>query len=291
MHTPELTVDAGLLLTGIGLRTPHFAACLADKPSLAWLEVHSENFFADGGKALHTLTTLRKTYPISLHGVGLSLAGTDDIEWQHLKQLRDLITRINPCLVSDHLAWSQLNGQYFHDLLPFPFTSESANHVIARIQHVQDYLQRPILIENISSYVQFRTSTYAEADWIALVAERAGCGILLDVSNVYVSCTNHGLDPQAYFDAIPAKAVQELHLGGFSKVTLPNGREVLLDTHNAPIAAPVWDWFRYVVQTLGRKPTIIEWDDDLPSLDTLYFEACRAEIIQRKRYDTPAMSA
>lgn len=272
-----------LLLTGIGLRAPHYTEVLDKLPRVAWLEVHSENFFGEGGKPLHTLEKIREHYPISMHGVGLSVGSTDDLNWQHLKKLRDLTARIDPCLISDHLSWSSIQGHYLHDLLPLPYTEEALDHIVARIQQIQEYLNRQILLENISSYIRFASSTLAEQDFLTSVAQRSGCGILLDINNIYVSATNNGDDPDNYFADIPAGLVQEIHLAGFT-TALINEKEVLIDTHNRPVVPAVWDLYRKAIQQLGRKPTIIEWDSDVPPLETLYTEAYRAEKIMRETY-------
>lgn len=276
-------MNSRLLLTGIGLRTPHFSEVLEKRPGIAWLEVHSENFFGDGGKALHFLEQIRRHYPVSLHGVNLSLGSADELNWNHLKRLRDLINRINPCLISDHLCWSSINGQYLHDLLPLPYTEEAIAHVVARINQVQDYLGRQILIENISSYIQFKQSTLTEQAFLCEVVKKSGCGILLDINNIYVSSTNLGYNPDDYLRAIPSDAVQEIHLGGFTSTTI-NGKETLIDSHDRPVIPAVWELYRLAIQHLGRKPTIIEWDSNLPSLNTLCLEAYRAETILRETY-------
>jgi uncharacterized protein len=274
-------VKSSLLLTGIGLRAPHYTEFLEKRPGVAWLEVHSENYFGEGGKALRILEKIRRDYPISLHGVSLSLGSADELNWQHLKKLRDLTAHIDPCLLSDHLSWSSIDGHYLHDLLPLPYTEEVLHHLVSRIQQVQEYLNRQILIENISSYVECKNSTFSEADFLREVALRSGCGILLDINNIYVSAMNHGHDPYTYLSAIPANHVQEIHLAGFTTTTL-NNKELLIDSHNRPIVPAVWDLYRQATQQLGRKPTIIEWDADLPTLDTLCLEAYRAEKIMRE---------
>lgn len=276
-------MSSSLLLTGVGLRAPHCTEFLDKQPEVAWLEVHSENYFGEGGKAHHILEKIRQHYPISLHGVSLSLGSTDELNWQHLKQLRELITRINPCLVSDHLSWSSLNGEYFHDLLPLPYNEEMLTHVVSRIQQIQDYLQRQILIENISSYVCFTSSTLSEWEFLNEVCKQSGCGLLLDVNNIYVSAKNLGFNPSTYIAAISSDYVQEIHLAGFTTSVI-NGKEVLIDTHNHPVVPAVWDLYKQVIQQLGRKPTMIEWDKDLPSLETLCLEAYHAEQIMREIY-------
>lgn len=272
-----------MLLTGIGLRPAHHADFLANTPGFAWLEVHSENYFGEGGKALQSLEKISQHYPISLHGVSLSLGSADELNWQHLKHLQELIKRINPCLVSEHLSWSSINGHYFHDLLPIPYTEEFLKYLVTRIQQVQDYLQRQILIENISSYVQYHQSSIPEHEFLTNLAQEAGCGILLDINNIYVSANNLNMNTHHYIDGIPPALVQELHLAGFSKTKL-HEKEVLIDTHNSCVTPEVWDLFAYAINKFGRKPTIIEWDSDLPSLDVLYAEAHRAESIMREIY-------
>lgn len=272
-----------LQLTGIGLRAPHYSEFLEKRPAVAWLEVHSENYFGEGGKPLHILEQIRRDYPISVHGVSLSIGSADELNWNHLRQLRDLIDRIQPCLISDHLCWSSINGHYLHDLLPLPYTEDAMQHVISRIQQIQEYLQRQILIENISSYAHFKSSTLTEHEFLSEVAKQSGCGILLDVNNIYVSATNLGHDPEEYIYAMPAQLVQEIHLAGFS-TSVVNGKEILIDSHNRAVIPAVWDLYRKAVQHLGLKPTIIEWDSDIPSLETLCLEAYRAETIMRETY-------
>ena len=205
-----------LLLTGIGLRAPHISEFLTKKPGVAWVEVHSENYFGDGGKPLQQLESVRRDYPVSLHGVSLSLGSSDELNWQHLTKLRNLVRQIDASLISDHMSWSSYDGQYFHDLLPLPYTEESLLHLVFRIQQVQEFLGRQILIENISGYLRFTHSTIPEWEFLAAVAEQSGCGILLDVNNVYVSATNLGFNPLTYLRAIPGKLVQEIHLAGFT---------------------------------------------------------------------------
>lgn len=272
-----------LQLTGIGLRTPHYSDFLEKRPGVAWVEVHSENYFGEGGKPIQTLEQVRQHYPVSLHGVSLSIGSADDLNWQYLKQLRDLVQRIDPCLISDHLCWSSIDGHYLHDLLPLPYTEETLLHVIMRIQQVQEYLNRQILIENISSYVQFTDSSITEWEFLREVAVKSGCGILLDVNNVYVSAANQGFNPETYIASMPKQSVQEIHLAGFTSSNV-NNKEVLIDSHNRAVVPAVWDLYRHTIKQLGTKPTIIEWDSQLPSLETLCLEAYRAEQIMRETY-------
>jgi hypothetical protein len=279
----EKTVKLPLKLTGIGLRAVHYQEFLAKPPAIAWLEIHSENYFADGGKALFMLEKLRHDYPISLHGVSLSLGSCDELNWQYLHKLRNLMTRVDACLVSDHLSWSSIDGHYLHDLLPLPYTEEALAHIITRIKQVQDYLNRQILIENISSYIRYDFSTIPEQEFLREIALQTGCGILLDINNIYITTTNLGGNAAAYITAIPPKLVQELHLAGFITTTMQH-KSVLIDSHNRAIVPAVWELYAKAIQHLGAKPTIIEWDSDIPSLATVCQEATRAEQIMRENH-------
>jgi len=263
---------------GIGLRAPHYRELLATRPPVGWLEVHSENYFGTGGPPLYYLERLRAHYPLSLHGVGLSLGSTDPLNRRHLRKLKTLIERFEPDLVSDHLSWSSIDGTYLNDLLPLPYTEESLTHFSARVGEAQDFLGRELLIENPSSYLQYRHSTIPEAEFLAELARASGCGLLLDVNNIYVSATNHGFDAHAYLEKIPVTAVKEMHLAGFSVNRYPDG-EILIDTHSTRVAPQVWALYRAAVQRLGRVPTLIEWDTDIPPLDVLLDEARQADII------------
>lgn len=282
-------MKSSLVLTGVGLRAPHFLDFVEKNPNVAWLEVHSENYFTDGGKPIYFLEKIRKNYPISLHGVSLSLGSSDEINWFYLKKLLDLIIRIEPCLISDHLSWSSLNGHYFHDLFPLPYTEEVLNHVVSRITQVQEFLHRQILIENISHYIQFENSTFDEANFLTEVAKRSGCGILLDINNIYVNATNFGFNPEHYIKTIPSNLIQEIHLAGFTSVKI-NHKETLIDSHNRLIVPAVWDLFRMTIQQKGPKPTIVEWDKDIPSIETLCLEAYRAEKHIKEIYGTTKLT-
>jgi uncharacterized protein (UPF0276 family) len=234
--------------------------------------VHSENYFGDGGQPLDTLERLRGDYPLSLHGVGLSLGSTDAPDRRHLDRLKRLIGRFEPGLVSEHLCWSSVGGRHLNDLVPLPYTDEALAVVSANLRTAQDVLGRRILIENVSSYLQFRHSTFTEWDFLAALASETGCGILLDVNNVYVSAINHGFDPDRYLAAIPASCVQEIHLAGFERVG-----ELLIDTHGARVAEPVWALYRRALERFGPVPTLIEWDTDIPALQVLLDEARTAD--------------
>ena len=261
---------------GIGLRADHSFQVLEERPAVAWLEVHSENYFGAGGRPLDCLERIRADYPISLHGVGLSLGSSDPLSEVHLRRLQGLIGRIEPGLVSEHLSWSSIGGRYLNDLLPLPRTREAACHAAERIARVQDHLKREILIENVSSYLELAGAEMGEAELLVATAERAGCRILLDVNNVYVSSANLGFDPYAYLDAVPSRLVAEVHLAGHTRRRFEDG-ELLIDTHNALVCEQVWALYRHALRRLGPVPTLIEWDTDLPPLAVLLEEAGRAQ--------------
>jgi uncharacterized protein len=263
---------------GIGLRAEHYREVVETPPPVGWLEVHSENYFGDGGAPLEYLEKARRHYPVSLHGVGLSLGSSDELNRRHLEKLRALIGRIEPGLVSDHLSWSSVDGIYLNDLLPLPYTEEALRHVARRVEQAQDFLGRQLLIENPSSYLRYRHSTIPEWQFISEVARVSGCGILLDVNNIYVSAVNHGFDAMEYLRAVPAAMVREIHLAGFTVNYYPEG-QILIDTHNARVADAVWALYRAAIERLGPRPTLIEWDTDLPALEVLLDEARHADAI------------
>ncbi|HZZ91738.1 MAG TPA: DUF692 domain-containing protein [Usitatibacter sp.] len=269
----SLPLDAG-----IGLRAPHVAHVLRQRPAVPWFEVHSENYFAEGGAALASLERVRAKWPVSLHGVGLSLGSTDPLDRAHLAKLQRLAARIEPAAVSEHLCWSSIAGRHFNDLLPLPCTREALDHVSARVSEVQETLGRPILVENISSYWLFPEEAMPEPDFLAELARRTGCGVLLDVNNLYVNELNHGLDAAAYIAAVPPCIVGEIHLAGFDA----SGRWVI-DTHGAPVAAEVWSLYEAALARFGPVPTLIEWDTDLPEFAVLEREAVIARACQQRR--------
>jgi uncharacterized protein (UPF0276 family) len=263
---------------GIGLRAEHHAAVIGTRPDVGWLEVHSENHFAAAGAPHSVLERLRADYPLSLHGVGLSLGGTDPLDREHLARLAEANARYEPALVSEHLCWGSAGGRHTNDLLPLPYTHEALRHLVDRIGEVQEALARPLLIENVSSYLEFRDSELTEWEFLARLARESGCGILLDVNNVYVSARNHGFDAHDYLAAIPRESVREIHLAGHSSRVL-EGRELLVDTHDARVSAGVWQLYSAAVSRFGRVPTLIEWDTDLPELGVLVAEAHEADRI------------
>jgi hypothetical protein len=277
-------MDASLpLAAGIGLRAPHVAHVLAERPRVAWLEVHSENYFADGGAALRALTRIRADYPVALHGVGLSLGSTDPLDPDHLAKLRRLAQRIEPALVSEHLCWSSVDGRHYNDLLPLPFTEEALAHVCARVATVQDFLGRELAVENVSSYCAFAESTLDEAAFVAAVAARTGCRLLLDVNNVHVNARNHGFDARAWLAAIDPASVAEMHLAGFE-----DRGDLLVDTHGAPVAGDVWALYAHALDRFGPRPTLIEWDTDIPPFDVLAGEAATAQSMIADRHAVAA---
>lgn len=265
---------------GIGLRAEHYRDVLDTRPDVGWLEVHSENYFELDSIPFHYLERARVRYPVSLHGVGLSLGSADPLNLDHLRQLKALIGRIEPGLVSEHLCWCSVSGRYLSDLLPLPYTEEALRHVASRIREAQDFLGRRLLIENLSSYVQYKHSTIPEWEFVAALAKLADCDLLLDVNNVYVSSRNHDFDPRLYLAAVPRERVREVHLAGHSVREFPEGR-FLIDTHNALVCADVWALYRETIELLGERPTLIEWDSELPDLSVLVDEARRADGIMR----------
>ena len=262
---------------GIGLRAQHFREILDTPPSVAWMETHPENYFGDGGAPLRVLERVRSQYPLSFHGVGLSLGSTDPIDHAHLGKLKVLIDRFEPAFVSEHLSWSSVGGRSFNDLLPLPYNPESLDHVCSRIDEVQTVLKRPLLIENITRYLTWQDSTVPEGAFMAEAVKRTGCGILLDINNVYVNAVNFGLDPLDVLNAIPAQAVWEMHLAGFDRV----GR-TLIDTHGQPVFPEVWSLYRWAIHHFGPRPTLIEWDTNLPPLAMLVEQATQADAILKE---------
>jgi len=268
---------------GIGLRSQHHPDALVNKVRTGWLEVHSENYFGQGGIPLRDLEAIRADYPISLHGVGMSLGSVDELDRQHLRQLQNLIQRIEPGLVSEHLSWSSFGGRYLNDLLPMPYTDETLKHLAARISQVQDYLGRQLLIENPSSYLEYGFSSYSESGFLNELAQRSGCGILLDVNNVYVSCINHGWNALDYLYEIAADKIGEIHLAGHT-VKKVGEQSILIDTHNAPVSDAVWQLYQAAIRHLGSRPTLIEWDVDLPVWEVLVAEAATADTYLEQAY-------
>jgi uncharacterized protein (UPF0276 family) len=256
---------------GIGLRAAHYREVLETLPGVGWVEVHSENFFG-GGAPLHTLLRVREHYPVSLHGVGLGLASATPLDRQHLSALRSLCDAVQPAAVSEHLCWNSAAGLVINDLLPFPYTEAALSRVAIRVDQVQEKLGRRLLLENLSSYLAFPRSEMSEGEFLAELVRRTGCGILFDVENLYVNTRNLGVDAAAFIRALPAEAVQEYHLAGYS---VRDG--CLVDTHDHPVYPEVWELYERVLQQLGPRPTLIEWDSDIPLLPVLLGEAAKAQ--------------
>jgi uncharacterized protein (UPF0276 family) len=250
---------------------------------VAWLEAHSENYFADGGEQLAHLQRARALYPLSLHGVGLSLGSVDPLNSEHLRRLKRLVAWSEPHFVSEHLSWASVDGSFVNDLLPMPYTEEALRHMISRVDQLQNFLGRQILVENISSYLQFCGAQLSEWDFLGALARESHCGLLIDVNNIYVSAHNHGFDARQYLAALPRHCVQELHLAGHSRNRCGN-REVLIDTHSTPVSDAVWNLYDFALDCFGPLPTLIEWDTDLPPLAVLVSEADTANnFLERRR--------
>jgi len=248
------------------------------RPGVAWFEVHTENYMG-GGNALRHLEIVRQHYPLSLHGVGLSLGSAEGLDNVHLERVRRVVERFEPGLVSEHLSWSVVGGTYLADLLPLPMTEEALDVVCRNIDRVQCELRRRMLIENPATYLQFRHSSIPEWEFIGAVAGRTGCGILCDVNNIYVSACNHGWTTSAYLAALPPDSIGEIHLAGHTLRQLDGGRTLRIDDHGSRVASPVWALYREALARFGRVPTLIEWDTDVPPLEVLLDEAARAEIM------------
>jgi uncharacterized protein len=257
---------------GIGLRFQHHQAVLDTAPDVAWMEIHTENYMG-GGTPVRYLDAIRRDYPISLHGVGLSLGSAEGLDPAHLERIRRVAERVEPALMSEHIAWSIANGTYLADLLPLPMTEEALAVVCRHVDQVQNYLKRQILVENPSTYLRFQHSSIPEWEFMAAVAARTGCGILCDVNNIYVSAHNHDWNASAYLAALPPAVIGEIHLAGHSVRSLPDGSTLRIDDHGSHVIAQVWALYREALARFGPVPTLIEWDTDVPPLHVLLGEA------------------
>jgi uncharacterized protein (UPF0276 family) len=272
---------------GIGLRLPHIAEVVATRPQTGFLEIHPENFLANP-HAAELLVELSRYYAISFHTVGISIGSATGIDRSHLQRIRTLMDRVNPILVSGHLAWSTFGNDYMNDLLPLPFNWEVVQLVASHVREVQDFLGRPYLVENPSSYVGFKTSTMGEAEFLSELVRQTQCRLLCDVSNAYLSAHNMGYDARTYIENLPADSIAELHLGGYTaeEDESNRGRQLLIDSHAAAIAEPAWDLYAHAIHRFGAVPTLIEWDNNIPALPELLGEAKRADAIARKVKET-----
>lgn len=259
---------------GLGLRTDHYQSILDDRPPVDWFEILTENYMAGGGKPLHYLDRIRADYPMVMHGVSLSIGGSDPLDRDYLCQLKALIERVQPHWVSDHLCWTGADGRNLHDLLPLPYTEEAVRHIAARVRQVQDYLGRRILLENVSSYLTYLGSEMTEWEFLSAVAEQADCLILLDINNIYVSSHNHRLDPHAYLDGVDPRRVMQFHLAGHTWHD-----RIIVDTHDQPVIDPVWALYAAAVRRFGAVSTMIERDGNIPPLGELLAELDRARRI------------
>jgi uncharacterized protein len=278
----SLSLDAQRRLpqrAGVGLKAEHYRTILESRPAVGFFEVHAENYMGAGGPPHRFLSAIRESYPLSLHGVGLSIGADRPLERAHLQRLKELVARYTPGLFSEHLAWSSHDCGFLNDLLPVPYTARSLARVVDHIDQVQEFLGRQMLLENPSTYLAFEESTYSETDFITAVAQRTGCGLLLDVNNVYVASINQQWDPFSYIDGYPLAAVQEIHLAGHAQEADENKRPLLIDTHDRHVAEIVWDLFARAIHMTGPIPTLIEWDSNIPDWSTLKAEAARADAI------------
>lgn len=261
---------------GVGYKPQHFSDIMSDPGSVAWLEIHAENYMGDGGRPIAQIKHLAERFAFSVHGVGLSIGGEGRLDQNHLARLKHLCDWLNPASFSEHLAWSTHESAFLNDLLPLPYTEHTLSRVADHVDEVQDALGRRMLLENPSSYLAFAESTLPETDFLREVAARTGCGLLLDVNNVFVSATNLNTDPVSYIDAFPLELVGEIHLGGHDEDEDEHGAPLLIDSHGREVADPVWTLYQYTMGKLGTCPTLIEWDNDVPDWATLEAEAARA---------------
>ena len=271
---------------GIGLRVAHYEEILSERPALGWLEIISENYMTDGGKPLAMLEQIFELYPLVQHGVALYLGSTDPLNWEYLHKLKKLIKRTKTPFLSDHLCWGSVDGNYSHDLLPMPYTFEAVLHTAKRIRVVQEFLEIPVCIENVSSYAEFHASQMTEWQFLTEVSERADCGILLDVNNIYVSANNHGFNAHDYLRNIPLDRVAQIHLAGHTEFD-----HYLLDTHEGPVKDAVWQLYAETIRLIGETNTLLEWDTNIPSLSVVHGEVLKAKAFIENKESTLFKSA
>lgn len=257
---------------GIGLRVPHYNHILSKQPTVGWFEIISENYMVDGGRPLHVLDRILEQYQVVQHGVGLYPGAAQGLDWGHLRRLKRLTQRTRTPWISDHLCWGSVDGTFSHDLLPLPYTRAAARHVAEQLRVAQDFLEVPLAVENVSSYAEFHQSEMTEWEFLSEVVERADCGILLDVNNIYVSSVNHGFDPLDYVNQVPHARVMQMHIAGHSRY-----ERFIIDTHDHPVIDPVWRLYARAIQLCGPTATLLEWDDKIPSFDEVHAEALKAK--------------
>jgi uncharacterized protein (UPF0276 family) len=271
---------------GIGLRVPHYQHIFDRKPVVDWFEIISENYMVDGGRALQVLDQILDQYRVVQHGVSMYFGSAEPLNREHLRRLKQLVRRTNTPWLSDHLCWGSVDGRYTHDLLPMPYTFEAARLTAEKIRQVQDFVEVPVAVENVSSYAEFHVSEMTEWEFLNEVVERADCGVLLDVNNIYVSSRNHGFDPMEYVNSVPAERVAQIHIAGHSKF-----ERYTLDTHDHPVIEPVWGLYSRAIERCGPTATLLEWDDNIPSFDEVHREALKANLFLTKQsvVDSPVL--
>lgn len=278
-HSLKASSSFGLPIEnpGVSFKPQYYEEASAGEHALGWFEIHAENYMIDGGPVRNQLQQLRRDYPISCHGVGLSIGSEQALDRSHLSRLKTLLDWLEPAVFSEHLAWSSHGVNFFNDLLPLPYTRATLEQVVNHIDEVQNTLQRPMLLENPSTYLDFSTHEMGEAEFISEIIRRSGCGLLLDINNVYVSATNQGFSANGFLDTLPVEAIGQIHLAGHSADQDEAGNYLLIDSHNQPVAQPVWELYDVAIEKFGATPTLIEWDDDLPEFTRLQAEARAAE--------------
>jgi len=281
-----MSPDASCLGYGLGLRAGYYTAILESDPAVDWFEIVSENYMVGGGKALYYLDAIGERYPLVMHGVSLSIGGPHELDRDYLQRLQRLTERVQPAWISDHLCWSRGSAHQLHDLLPLPYSEESLQHVAARVRQVQDVLQRPLVLENVSSYVRTAAADFSEWEFLAALSELSGCELLLDVNNVYVSARNHDFDPWTFISALPAQRIRQLHLAGHSDYGA-----YLIDTHDQPVSDPVWQLYQRTLRHLGPVATLLERDDHFPPLAELLAELDKARALGAAALEEPAQCA
>lgn len=277
MSAIKWQVNKTIQSVGLGFRACHYADIIENLPPIPWFEIITENYLGKEGFALQQLSTLRKHYPLVFHGVGMSLGSTDTLNLAYLQQLKKMIAEIKPAYISEHLCWTSVHGQYFHELLPLPYTQETINHVSDRIKKVQDFLGQAILIENVSSYLSYHSSSMPEWEFINTIAEQAQCFILLDLNNIYVNAYNHGFDAEYYLSQINPQYVKQFHLAGFLDC-----KTHYLDDHGSAVCDAVWNLYQFALKKMGAVPSLIEWDNNIPAFNHLHQEAKKAQLYMDK---------